>query len=140
MATAAKKSIVKKIRQLTIGEMADEIEVLQEELAQVEALVKDKNEQIKLKIEVLTARMEAEGLTASKGTLATVERKTQDVYTPKDWTAIYAYIQKTGAFELLHKRLTNTAIAERLENNDPVPGVEKFTRYYTVVKAVKGKV
>jgi len=45
------------------------------------------------------------------------------VYKPEDWLQIYNRIQRTGEFDLLHKRLSITAMAERFKVGDAVPGV-----------------
>src|SRR5262245_59568569 len=44
----------------------------------------------------------------------------------EDWPAIYKHIQETGEFELLHKRLTGSAIKERWDAGVEVPGVERY--------------
>lgn len=44
----------------------------------------------------------------------------------KDWAAFYAYVGRTKAFDLLQRRLSDTAIMDRLENKKPVPGIEIF--------------
>jgi len=50
----------------------------------------------------------------------------QTITQPKanDWPLIYDYIARESAFELLHKRLSSTAIKERWENGIIIPGVE----------------
>lgn len=39
------------------------------------------------------------------------------------WEKLYAYIKKTGSFDLLHKRVSLHAVEEREEAKKPVPGV-----------------
>jgi hypothetical protein len=41
-----------------------------------------------------------------------------------DWGALYAYIKTTGAWELLHKRISQTAIRERWQEGTDVPGIK----------------
>lgn len=43
-----------------------------------------------------------------------------------DWAVIHAYVQKTGRFDLLQKRLGEKAVADMWEAGDDVPGVEKM--------------
>lgn len=43
-----------------------------------------------------------------------------------DWPALHAYVQRTGAFDLLQKRVGDVAVAARWEAGEAVPGVEKF--------------
>ena len=59
-------------------------------------------------------------LGARNGTVK-MSRKLEPVTT--DWAALWAHIQATGEFELLHKRLTTSAVEERWEAGDLVPGV-----------------
>ena len=48
---------------------------------------------------------------------------TKDEPTVEDWGKTYAHIQKTGDFDLLHKRLNGAAVKERWEAKQKVPGV-----------------
>lgn len=60
------------------------------------------------------------------GKLARVTVVTKIVPQVKDWDALYKYVKKTGDFDLMQKRLTDTAIKERWDNGKEVPGVERF--------------
>lgn len=55
-------------------------------------------------------------MTIAQGTLAL---KPKLVFVPTDWSALHAYIQTTGEFELLHRRLHTTALRERKDNLPP---------------------
>ena len=43
-----------------------------------------------------------------------------------DWTATHAYVQKTGRFDLLQKRISDTAVKAMWEEGETVPGVERM--------------
>jgi hypothetical protein len=60
------------------------------------------------------------------GKLARVTVVTKPIPQVKDWDKLYKFIKKTGAFDLLQRRLTDTAIKERWDNGKEVPGVEPF--------------
>lgn len=45
---------------------------------------------------------------------------------PSDWSAIHAYIQETGRFDLLQKRLSDKAVMDMLAEDEEVPGVERI--------------
>lgn len=60
------------------------------------------------------------------GKLARVTVGIKEVPQVKDWAAFYAYVKKTGSFDLMQKRLTDGAIKERWEAGKEVPGVEHF--------------
>jgi hypothetical protein len=55
------------------------------------------------------------------GLIATIKRT--PTYKPDDWLQIYNRIQRTGEFDLLHKRLNLTSMRERFNAGDVVPGV-----------------
>lgn len=46
----------------------------------------------------------------------------------KDWPSFYAYVKKNGRFDMLQRRLSETAIMDTLENPKvkSIPGVEMF--------------
>lgn len=60
------------------------------------------------------------------GEVARVTIVSDEVYQVEDWDAVYAYVRKTGAFELLQKRLSREAVIERVEDGENVPGVKKM--------------
>lgn len=43
-----------------------------------------------------------------------------------DWPSLHAYIQKTGRFDLMQKRVGDAAVAAMWEAGEVVPGVERF--------------
>jgi hypothetical protein len=45
----------------------------------------------------------------------------------EDWPKLYAHIKKTGEFELMQRRLGETAVKERWDADKQVPGVGRFT-------------
>jgi hypothetical protein len=44
-----------------------------------------------------------------------------------DWPKVHAFIQETGRFDLLQKRLGEAAVKDMWDNNETVPGVEKVS-------------
>lgn len=60
------------------------------------------------------------------GKLARVTIVTKLVPQVEDWDSLYAYIKKNGAWELLQRRLGETAVKERWEAGKTVPGVVAF--------------
>lgn len=51
------------------------------------------------------------------------EIKSKRAYKPTDWPRLYAFIAEHGAFELLHKRLSLTALDEYSKQGALPPGV-----------------
>jgi hypothetical protein len=65
-------------------------------------------------------------LNGARGTLATCTLVPKTVATVKDWHALYKYIKKHDAWDLLERRPSHAAYVARLEAKQKVPGVEPF--------------
>ena len=113
-------------------------EVKQARLAadKVAAELKSKESQIIEHIINNLPKSEATGV-AGKLARATIVVKTIPVV--KDWDKFYAYVKKNSAFELLQRRLSESAVEERWEQKKTVPGVETFKRSTVSLTRVKGK-
>lgn len=61
------------------------------------------------------------------GKVARVTVVTKQVPQVCDWGKLYAYVKRTGQFELLQRRVSDAAVKERWENGKAVPGVDAFT-------------
>jgi len=44
------------------------------------------------------------------------------------WDKVYAWVKKTGAFEIFEKRISKGAFKERYEAGEKIPGVEAFEK------------
>lgn len=60
------------------------------------------------------------------GKLARVQSTVSEVPQVQDWALLHRHIQETGAFELMQRRLSDSAIKERWESGASVPGVGSF--------------
>jgi len=70
--------------------------------------------------------LDESGLTVAGDGTATVKKQFKTVYNiaPGDgWALLHARIRATGEFELLQKRIMQTAVAERMAAGDLLPGV-----------------
>ncbi len=101
-------------------EMREERLKLQREIDEL----KEKEEALKTHI---LNTFEEEKLEGSKGVLATASITRRVVARPLDWDAIFQYVKINDAFDLLQRRITDTAYRDRLEHGEQVPGVEPFT-------------
>ena len=45
----------------------------------------------------------------------------------KDWPVFFAWVAKTKSWDLLHKRVAESAFKARIEDNVEIPGWEAFT-------------
>jgi len=58
---------------------------------------------------------------------ATFRRKIKVKPMVGDWAAFYEYIRSNNAFDLLHRRITDTAVKLRWDDGIQIPGVESTT-------------
>ena len=111
----------------TIGACADALyETKQARLAlqkQVDELEK-RETLIKNHIIATLPKSQASGVA---GRVARVTVVSKEVPQVENWDQLYAYVKKTGAFELLQRRLADAAIKERWDAGKKVPGVKTFT-------------
>lgn len=110
-----------------IGACADRLFALKaERLAQQKLVDAIEAEEKALKAYIIDnlPKSEASGVA---GKLARVTAITKEVPQVEDWTIFYKHLKKTGQFELIGKRLSDTAIRERWEAGKEVPGIKHFT-------------
>lgn len=110
----------------TLGACADKLFEIREERRAAQRVVDEMEEEEKaLKAHLINTlpKSEAGGVA---GKLARVTIVTKPVPQVKDWDAFYKYVKKNDAFDLLQRRLVDTAVAERWEAGKKVPGVESF--------------
>jgi hypothetical protein len=79
----------------------------------------------KLKAEIIAA-LAASSAKAIGGQTVTLTLKTKNKPVARDWSQVYDYIKQHDAFDLLQKRLTETAVSLRWEEGEVIPGIEKF--------------
>jgi hypothetical protein len=79
--------------------------------------------------EELIYRMVQTKVGALASTSHVVKMKTVDKPTPKNWDLIHQYIIENGAWELMQNRLTQSAVEERWEAGEAIPGIDKFPVY-----------
>lgn len=64
--------------------------------------------------------------TGVAGNVARVSVIKKPVPTVEDWAKLHKHIKRTGAFDLLQKRVAAKAVEERWEDGKKVPGVGVF--------------
>lgn len=74
----------------------------------------------------IIAQLKASKLDGGRGSICTASWSEDQKPSVKDWAAVYAYIYKHKAFDLLERRIGKLAFKARLENNEKVPGIETF--------------
>lgn len=86
-----------------------------------------KKEEEKFKTQLIEKLRARGGALETEHLRAAVER--EDKPTCEDWGKLHAYIQEEQAWDLLQKRLTETAVKLRWDDNIDIPGVVKFPTY-----------
>ena len=62
------------------------------------------------------------GATGLAGRYARAQLETKQIVRVEDWSKLYAFIKKKNAFDLLQRRVSDTAVKARWEEKDVVPG------------------
>ena len=114
----------------TIGACADRLYEIKAALAEINRSVADKIETLETERKAITdyvinnlPKSEATGVAGKLARVTVVKKEVPQV---EDWDKFYAYIKKTGSFELLGRSLSAPAIKERWEAKKAVPGVKAF--------------
>ena len=98
---------------------------LRDQKATIEAEVKDKVSTIKGKMDKLEAwikdKADAEGVTSFKTKHGTAFLTTTDYANVADWDATLQFIQEHGAYDMLEKRVSKTAVRGYIEQTKAVP-------------------
>ena len=68
--------------------------------------------------------MATAGISRASNGVATVSIGTEVVFNATDWDTVYAHVQSTGDFSIMHRRLSNAAIREIEAAGGKVPGTE----------------
>lgn len=106
------------------GQLADQLYRAREERYALQHRVDTmKEEETKLGDQLRAALLKLEGQTVG-GKLARVTLKIKQVPRAVNWDATWRHIQKTGEFDLLHKRLNEEAVRARWDAKQTVPGVQ----------------
>ena len=111
-----------------LGKLIDELETRRRHRMlcekTVESCKKLEDEQKQLVLQALVTA----GLEGARGSTAQVTRVVSPIPTVVDWDKFYGYIKKNNAFDLLHRRVTTTAVIERWEAGKTIPGVDRENR------------
>lgn len=75
---------------------------------------------------LIISSLRDEKITSIGGKLKRATLNTKNKPSVNNWPALYAHIRETGEFDLLQRRLTETAVQVRWEDKLVVPGVVPF--------------
>lgn len=123
-ATATKKEVFKLPK--TLAACADALYETRAKRLEVQKIVDELQARESILREHLIDNLPKSDATGVSGKLARATVTVKELPRVEDWDKLWAHIKKTGAFELLQKRLSNAAVEERWEHSKQVPGVGKF--------------
>lgn len=112
----------------SLAAAADRLYKIKDELKPKAQRVVDALDDERKALEKMLIEGQPDGQTGVQGKVAKVGLLFEDVPTVKDWDKVRKYIVKTGAWDLLQKRLSTKAWADRVEAGEKIPGTESFTR------------
>lgn len=109
---------------LDLGKYVDEMHAIRSEKRHHESEIKRLDASLKLMESTIMQEMINQGLTEVKGVHGKVVYN-KDVLYPhvESWEEFHKYIQETGFFDLLHKRISLTKYRELAEAELDPPGV-----------------
>ena len=111
---------------LKLREARAELKQQDEELEQQQKLIQDE----------LLELCKSTGAESIRTEFGTIIRSTQRRYWTNDWDSFYKFIKEHDAFQLLQKRITNTNMAQFLEENPDLhpPGLNVDAEYTVSVR------
>jgi len=105
-----------------LGELADLLEQAKEKRIKADKRAAElKSEENRIK-DIIISEMESNSLSSVGGKSCVINRIVKERAIATDWDKLYEYIKENDAFDLLHKRLTDTAVKLREEDGIHVPG------------------
>lgn len=106
-----------------LGALADRLEAARQSRLAADRIAADlKSDENKIKAEIIS-EMEAGNLSSIGGKVCVLNRAVKQRAIAGDWPAIHKYILENDAFDILHRRLTDAAIKERLDDGVEIPGI-----------------
>jgi len=119
---------VTKERPKALGGEIDRLWALREKKRAAESVVNDIEGEINTLEAALIIRLDGEGLDKASGQRGTVSIGESINGTIEDWDLFTKFVARTKNFQLLHRRVTDTAYRELLSMGRPVPGLKPFTK------------
>lgn len=111
----------------TLAGCADKLYVTREKRLEIMRKVKELEEIESALKQHLIAQLPEQDSSGISGKSCRVTLVNNEVPYAKDWQEIYKHIKETGHFDLLGRRLNSSAVQDRWENGDEIPGVETYT-------------
>ena len=120
----------------TVGAKIDALHALREEKRKIESKLSEKVSEIAALEGELMDQMDAQNITKSTGSSATVSISVSVKPAVEDWDAFYAYIHRHKYYHLLERRPSVTGCRELFDTKGVIPGVTPFTQRKLNVRSV----
>lgn len=125
---------------IPLGPAIDRIFVLRAQKTKVQRQLDAVNTAIETAEAAVLVALDQAKLESAKGKRGQATISHRSYPTMEDYDLLIQHIKKTGAFELLQRRLSATAVRERWDQKQTVPGVGVFRTRELALTAVKAKV
>jgi len=123
-AAKPKKPVIKMPK--TIGACADMLYELRAKRSAAQKIADELEAQEKAVKEHIIQTLPKSEASGVAGKVARVTVVTKDVPQVENWDDFYKHVKKTGSFDLMQRRLADTAVKERWDAGKQVPGVKVF--------------
>ena len=111
-----------------LGTCIDKYYQLRAQRLNLEKEVKERKRTEKAYMEHIVAQLRSINMENGGGRVANASIKEVEVPTPKDWPAIWEFVEENNAWDLLQKRLSGKAVQERWDQEIVIPGIDTFTK------------
>ena len=109
-----------------MGELADEWWTLRASRLTIEKEVAKIREQESKGKSALLQSLTENKVTSVGGQKVRVTHVVKDKPSVSDWSVFYEYIQQTGSFDLLQRRVGERAVKDRWDDGVKIPGIESY--------------
>jgi hypothetical protein len=106
-----------------LGALTDRLHKVREDRIAADKVAASLKEEEQRLYGVVVAAMEEQELSSVGGKVAIVHRGIKRQPYAMDWDRVYKYITENEAYDLLHKRLTFSAVLDRLDDGEHIPGI-----------------
>jgi hypothetical protein len=117
--------------------LVDKLRTMQQQRISAQKILDNQQEEERTLMEHIRVQMIDQGLDELSGDVGTVSISVRDNPDVEDWDDLYAFMLKTGNFQLMQKRLAVGGVREIWEVGDEVPGVTHNIEKVLVLKGVK---
>lgn len=124
----------------TLGALIDELYQWKDQKKAADAVVKEIDERIKEREQLLLGKLEEAGMDKASGKVANIAMRVSVVPVVADWDLFYKYIGTKKAYHLLERRPSATGCREIFEGpagKNKIPGVDPYDKVSLSVTAMR---